>query len=112
MSALLKVKGLMAGYGKVPVLHGINLEVGEGEILGVLGHNGMGKTTLLKTLMGIVPATGGQVIFDGEDLSEMKSSGRALCYLKIVEHGKISHFSCFVTFGILNPTCGDEFERI
>ena len=88
MSALLKVKGLMAGYGKVPVLHGINLEVGEGEILGVLGHNGMGKTTLLKTLMGIVPATGGQVIFDGEDLSEMKSSGRASMGLGYVPQGR------------------------
>lgn len=88
MSALLKVKGLMAGYGKVPVLHGINLEVGEGEILGVLGHNGMGKTTLLKTLMGIVPATGGQVVFDGEDLSGMKSSGRARMGLGYVPQGR------------------------
>jgi ABC-type branched-subunit amino acid transport system ATPase component len=43
MSALLKVKGLMAGYGKVPVLHGINLEVGEGEILGVLGTQRHGE---------------------------------------------------------------------
>jgi amidase len=88
MSALLKVKGLMAGYGKVPVLHGINLEVGEGEILGVLGHNGMGKTTLLKTLMGIVPAKGGQVVFDGEDLKGMKSSGRARMGLGYVPQGR------------------------
>ena len=88
MSALLTVKGLMAGYGKVPVLHGINLEVAEGEILGVLGHNGMGKTTLLKTLMGIVPATGGQVVFDGEDLSRMKSSGRARMGLGYVPQGR------------------------
>ena len=59
MSALLSIKGLRAGYGKVPVLHGIDLEVEEGEILGVLGHNGMGKTTLLKTIMGIVPTSAG-----------------------------------------------------
>jgi len=88
MSGLLKVKGLMAGYGKVPVLHGINLEVGEGEILGVLGHNGMGKTTLLKTLMGIVPAKGGQVVFDGEDLKGMNSSGRARMGLGYVPQGR------------------------
>lgn len=88
MSALLKVKGLMAGYGKVPVLHGINLEVAEGEILGVLGHNGMGKTTLLKTLMGIVPATGGQILFDGEDLSGLKSSSRARMGLGYVPQGR------------------------
>jgi len=77
MSALLNVQGLTAGYGKVPVLHGINLEVGEGEILGILGHNGMGKTTLLKALMGILPATGGEMSFDGIDLNSVRSSGRA-----------------------------------
>ncbi len=48
---ILEVKGLRAGYGRVPVLHGIDMSVADGEIVGVLGHNGMGKTTLLKTLM-------------------------------------------------------------
>ena len=56
--ALLEVSDLRSGYGRVPVLHGIDFQVGEGEILGVLGHNGMGKTTLLKTLMGIVRRLG------------------------------------------------------
>ncbi len=88
MSALLKVQGLQAGYGRVPVLHGINLEVAQGEILGVLGHNGMGKTTLLKTLIGIVPATGGQVIFDGQDLTRVKSSGRARDGIGYVPQGR------------------------
>ena len=88
MSALLKVQGLSAGYGRVPVLHGINLEVHEGEILGVLGHNGMGKTTLLKTLMGIVPATGGQVLFDGQDITTAKSSVRARDGIGYVPQGR------------------------
>lgn len=88
MSALLKVQGLRSGYGKVPVLHGIDLEVAEGEILGVLGHNGMGKTTLLKTLMGIVPATAGQMIFDGEDLTGLRSSGRARLGIGYVPQGR------------------------
>ena len=88
MSALLNVKGLMAGYGRVPVLHGINFEVQEDEILGVLGHNGMGKTTLLKTLMGIVPATGGQVIFDGEDLTGLQSAARARHGIGYVPQGR------------------------
>jgi amidase len=88
MSALLKVQGLQSGYGRVPVLHGINLEVAEGEILGVLGHNGMGKSTLLKTLMGIIPATGGQVIFDGQDLTRMKSSSRAREGIGYVPQGR------------------------
>ena len=88
MSALLTVQGLKASYGRVPVLNGINLEVAESEILGVLGHNGMGKTTLLKALMGIIPATAGQMIFDGEDLTNMKSSGRARLGIGYVPQGR------------------------
>lgn len=88
MSALLKVSGLRAGYGKVPVLHGVDLAVDEGEILGVLGHNGMGKSTLLKTLMGIVPATGGSMSYDGQDLTSVRSSGRARLGIGYVPQGR------------------------
>ncbi|MFU8864048.1 MAG: amidase [Rhodobacterales bacterium] len=88
MSALLKVSGLRAGYGRVPVLHGIDLTVNAGEILGVLGHNGMGKSTLLKTLMGIIPATGGSMVFDGQDLVRMRSSARAQMGIGYVPQGR------------------------
>ena len=77
MTTLLRVQDLASGYGRVPVLHGIRFEVAEGEILGILGHNGMGKSTLLKTLMGIVPATRGTMSYDGQDLGRLRSSGRA-----------------------------------
>ena len=88
MSALLKISGLRAGYGRVPVLHGIDLSVSAGEILGVLGHNGMGKSTLLKTLMGIIPATGGSMVFDGQDLVRMRSSARAQMGIGYVPQGR------------------------
>ena len=88
MSALLSIKGLRAGYGKVPVLHGIDLEVEEGEILGVLGHNGMGKTTLLKTIMGIVPTSAGVMDFDGEDLVASSASRRAQLGIGYVPQGR------------------------
>lgn len=88
MSVLLKVSGLRAGYGRVPVLHGIDLTVNEGEILGVLGHNGMGKSTLLKTLMGIIPANGGSMVFDGQDMVRMRSSGRAQLGIGYVPQGR------------------------
>ena len=52
---ILEINNLHAGYGRIPVLSGINFTVGEHEVIGVLGHNGMGKTTLLKTLIGQVP---------------------------------------------------------
>jgi amidase len=88
MSTLLKVSGLRAGYGRVPVLHGVDLTVNEGEILGILGHNGMGKSTLLKTLMGIIPASGGQMAFDGQDMVRMRSSGRAQLGIGYVPQGR------------------------
>lgn len=88
MSALLKISGLRAGYGRVPVLHGIDLSVNDGEILGILGHNGMGKSTLLKTLMGIIPASGGSITFDGQDIGRQRSSGRAQLGIGYVPQGR------------------------
>lgn len=65
---LLVVEELHAYYGKSHVLHGIALEVREGEIVAVLGRNGMGKTTTLKSIVGILPSRRGRIIFDGHDL--------------------------------------------
>ena len=88
MNALLEVRGLCAGYGRVPVLHGVDFVVGEGEIVGVLGHNGMGKTTLLKTLMGLVPATAGVVTYAATDLGRMRASARARLGIGYVPQGR------------------------
>ena len=98
MSAILRVQGLSASYGRVPVLNGINLDVNDGEILGVLGHNGMGKTTLLKALMGIIPAKSIQMVFDGEDLSLLKSSGRGRLGIGYVPQGR----GIFPTLSVLD----------
>ena len=88
MSVLLEVKALRAGYGRVPVLHGVDFEVAEGEIVGVLGHNGMGKTTLLKTIMGIVPAAGGVIGYAGLDLTRERASERARHGIGYVPQGR------------------------
>ncbi len=88
MSALLDVKGLTSGYGRVPILQGIDFNVSDGEIVGILGHNGMGKTTLLKTLMGIIPATGGIVTFAGMDLMSERTSERAKLGIGYVPQGR------------------------
>jgi branched-chain amino acid transport system ATP-binding protein len=66
---LLEVKGLEAGYGKIAVLHGVDLRIGAGEVVALLGPNGAGKTTLLRAVSGLLPVTGGSVTFDGQDLS-------------------------------------------
>ncbi len=64
---LLEVKGLHAGYGKIAVLHGIDLTIGAGEMVALLGPNGAGKTTLLRALSGLLPSDG-TVTFAGRDL--------------------------------------------
>jgi ABC-type branched-subunit amino acid transport system ATPase component len=66
---MLEVHDIHAGYGRIPVLSGINFTVGDHEVVGVLGHNGMGKTTLLKSLIGQVPLTSGRIRLANVDIS-------------------------------------------
>ncbi len=63
---LLEVVGLEAGYGKKTVLQGVSFHVDEGEVVALLGHNGAGKSTTLKTILGLLPARAGQVRFGGQ----------------------------------------------
>src|SRR5437763_1534047 len=69
MAALLEVSGLRAGYGRLPVIFGIDLSVGEGEIVALLGLNGAGKTTTLRAISGMIPVMEGTVRFDGADIA-------------------------------------------
>jgi branched-chain amino acid transport system ATP-binding protein len=65
---LLDVRGLHAGYGKIAVLHGVDLSIAAGEVVTLLGPNGAGKTTLLRAVSGLLPAGEGSVRFDGREL--------------------------------------------
>jgi branched-chain amino acid transport system ATP-binding protein len=85
---MLDVDHIHAGYGRIPVLSGVNFTVGQHEVVGVLGHNGMGKTTLLKTLIGQVPVTSGKIRFGGTDISGMSSFRRARSGLGYVPQGR------------------------
>ena len=71
--SLLVVEGLRVGYGKVEVLHGIDLTVAPGEIVALLGSNGAGKTTTLRALSGLEPVRGGKVVLGGESLNGVKA---------------------------------------
>ena len=62
---MLAVRSLQSAYGASQVLFDVSLEVGAGEVVTLLGRNGMGKTTTIRTIMGLMPATGGSVAFDG-----------------------------------------------
>lgn len=66
---VLDVKALRSGYGRMPVLHDITFSIAKGENLGLIGPNGHGKTTLFRTLSGLIPAWSGSVIFLGEDIT-------------------------------------------
>ncbi|GEO86221.1 MULTISPECIES: ABC transporter ATP-binding protein [Alphaproteobacteria] len=68
MAPLLNVAGLQAWYGESHVLHGVDLYVNEGEMICILGRNGMGKTTTLRTIMGILRKRSGEVTFAGQDM--------------------------------------------
>lgn len=69
---MLEVRGLHAFYGQSHILHGVDLDVREGEIVSLLGRNGVGRSTLCKAVMGLVPPRG-QVLFRGRDLAGMRS---------------------------------------
>jgi branched-chain amino acid transport system ATP-binding protein len=85
---VLSVTDLHARYGRIPILNGIGLQVAAGEFVGVLGHNGMGKTTLLKALMGFVPAQRGRILFDGADVTHEPPYTRARRGLGYVPQGR------------------------
>ncbi|MBY3049839.1 ABC transporter ATP-binding protein [Rhizobium laguerreae] len=71
MAILLEVQGLNAWYGESHILHGVDMRVAEGETITILGRNGVGKTTTLRTITGIVRARKGKISFDGSDMMQV-----------------------------------------
>jgi len=112
---MLDVRGLRTGYGRIPILNGVSFAVNEGEFIGILGHNGMGKTTLLKALMGFLPATGGRVQFAGDDITALEPHRRARLGLGYVPQGR-EIFPALTVHDNLRMGCSkqgsDEFETI
>ena len=82
------VRNLNVAYGQSDVLHGIDLSVAAGEIVAVVGRNGMGKSTLMKSLIGVVPIKSGDVAVDGTDLSALPSHARVARGLGYVPQGR------------------------
>lgn len=85
---LLDVQGVSAGYDAIPVLREVNFHVDAGQIVGVLGHNGMGKTTLMKALVGHIPITGGSLLLDGVDITRLPTHKRARLGMGYVSQGR------------------------
>ena len=74
--ALLELKGVDSGYGEMQILWGIDLDVQPGETVILLGANSAGKTTLLRTIIGLLPCRGGSIRFDGEPIEKMTPNQR------------------------------------
>ncbi|WP_255440032.1 ABC transporter ATP-binding protein [Caenimonas sedimenti] len=74
---MLQLEGVVAGYGPTTVLDGLQLQVRAGERLAMLGRNGVGKTTVLRAVMGLVPLRAGRILFEGQDLAGMAPHRRA-----------------------------------
>ena len=70
---MLEVKGLAAGYLGEPVIDGIDVEVGTGEAVAIVGSNGAGKTTLFRAIAGLLPPMAGRVVFDGKDITRRRA---------------------------------------
>lgn len=85
---MLSANGLHVGYGPIEVIHGIDVEVGTGEIVGILGRNGMGKTTLIRGLNGSLPAKAGRVVLDGEDITGLPTHVRARRGIATIVQGR------------------------
>jgi urea transport system ATP-binding protein len=85
---MFEVRNLSAAYGQSQVLHGIDLSVGRGEIVALVGRNGMGKSTLMKWLIGVMPARSGQVTVDGVNVTALPTHRRVASGLAYVPQGR------------------------
>jgi branched-chain amino acid transport system ATP-binding protein len=118
MSALLSVSDAHIAYGKVEAVRSVSLEVGDNEIVTIIGANGAGKTTLLNAIMGILPLKG-RVAFGGEDIARLEIEDRVAAGLSLVPE----HRELFATmsvednlqlgaFRIARATAARSFERV
>jgi branched-chain amino acid transport system ATP-binding protein len=85
---LLEVHELRAGYGGTPILQGVEFSVGKGEIVAIIGRNGVGKSTLMKCLIGLLPATAGTILYDRSDVTPEDASVRARRGIGYIPQGR------------------------
>ena len=84
----LEIKDLQVFYGKIEAIKGISFQVNQGEIVTLIGANGAGKTTTLKTISGLRPVSGGQIIFDGQDISKVQAHLRTAMGISMAPEGR------------------------
>ncbi len=85
---MLNIERLSCSYGETPILRDVNLAVSAGKVMALMGRNGVGKTTLLKTIMGLVNARAGKIFFDGQEITQWSTEKRARGGIGYVPQGR------------------------
>ena len=88
MSNILEIQGLKVMYGKSVAIHDVNISVPQGGIVTLIGSNGAGKSTTLNTVLGLVPATAGKIMFNGEDITHASTAERVQKGLVLAPEGR------------------------
>jgi len=100
---ILRIENVSAGYGSAMVVNDLSFSINQGEVLSITGRNGVGKTTLLRSIMGIIPITSGTLLFRNEDISKKSSSERSMLGISYVPQGREIFSSLSVEENILLP---------
>jgi len=100
---VLKINNISAGYGSTTVINSFSFAINHGEILTITGRNGVGKSTLLKSIMGVIPIKSGNLFFQNEDISIKSSSDRSILGISYVPQGREIFSSLSVEENILLP---------
>lgn len=106
---MLEVRSLTTGYGDAQALFGVDFNVASGEVVTLMGRNGMGKTTTIRALMGLLPVWSGRIVFDGHDLTQAPSFERARAGLGLVPEGRLIFPTLTVEENLL-ATAADRFQ--
>jgi branched-chain amino acid transport system ATP-binding protein len=85
---MLELRSVHVGYGRIEVVHGVDLSIGRGEVVGMIGPNGAGKSSILRSICGLVRPTAGEAIFEGHDLTGMAPEQIARLGLSLVPEGR------------------------
>ncbi|WP_299394378.1 ABC transporter ATP-binding protein [Pelagibius sp.] len=108
---MLEVRGIEAAYGSSQALFGVNVAVGEGQMVALLGRNGMGKTTTIRTLCGLMPARAGTLRFLGEDIGGLPAYRIARRGIGLVPEGRRCFPNLTVRENLLATARGEGWDR-
>ena len=87
-TAVLELDSVASGYGGIPIIRAVSFAAGRGEIVAIVGRNGVGKTTLVRTIVGLLAANAGRILFDGRDITRADASDRARAGIGYVPQGR------------------------